>query len=60
MSQKPEKRPLLVTIRDYSPSVVYYGMAIALLVTMGVLTVLVISLATALYFTRRVANAEKK
>ncbi len=37
MSQEPEKRPLLVTILDYSQNVVYYGMAIALLVTIGVL-----------------------
>ncbi len=39
MSQEPEKRPLLVTILDYSQNVVYYGMAIALLVTIGVLFV---------------------
>ena len=37
MSQEPAKRPLLVTILDYSQNVVYYGMAIALLVTIGVL-----------------------
>ena len=41
MSQEPEKRPLLATILDYSRSVVYYGMVIALLATLGVSIVLV-------------------
>jgi hypothetical protein len=41
VSQEPEKRPLLVTILDYSRSVVYYGMAIALLATLGVSIVLI-------------------
>ncbi len=39
MSQESEKRVLLVTILDYSQRVVYYGVAIALLVSIGVLFV---------------------
>ncbi len=39
MSQESEKRPQLVTILDYSQSVVYYLMALALLVTIGVMFV---------------------
>jgi uncharacterized membrane protein (DUF373 family) len=39
VSQEPEKKPLLATILDYSQNVVYYGVAIALLVTVGVLFV---------------------
>ncbi len=39
MSQESEKRSQLVTILDYSQSVVYYLVALALLVTIGVLFV---------------------
>ena len=39
MSQESEKRSQLVTILDYSQSVVYYLMALALLVPIGVLFV---------------------
>jgi len=41
VSQEPERRSLLVTILNYSQSVVYYGMAIALLATSGVSIVFV-------------------
>jgi hypothetical protein len=37
--QEPENKPLLVTILGYSQNVVYYGMAIDLLVTIVVLCV---------------------
>ena len=39
MSQEPRKRPRLPTALNYSERVVYYGAAVALLVTVGILFV---------------------
>ena len=52
------KKSWLVRLLNHSERVVYYGAAIALIITVGVLTALVISLAAALYFTRRIERED--